>query len=147
MNLDLALLQYLGGGKAVGLRSLRDPGALHKLVLAGIPARCALYFKDNAGLSNVAVSELLGVSEKTFIRWQETPRAPIDPVASDRLMRSATIMALAEDVLESREEAKGWMSEPQPALGNAVPRELLTTDVGARQVADLLSRMEHGYLA
>ena len=147
MNLDLALLQYLGGKKAVGLKSLKEPLALHKLVLAGIPAQCALYFKDNAGLSNVIVSELLGVSEKTFIRWQETPKAPINAVASDRLVRSAKIMALAEDVLESRQEAKGWMSEPQSALGNAVPRDLLTTDIGAKQVADMLLQMEHGYLA
>ena len=147
MNLDLALLRYLGGEKALGLKSLKEPLALHKLVLEGIPAQCVLYFKDNAGLSNVIVSELLGVSEKTFIRWQETPKAPINPVASDRLVRSAKIMALAEGVLESREEAKGWMSEPQSALGNAVPRDLLTTDTGAKQVENLLLQMEHGYLA
>jgi uncharacterized protein (DUF2384 family) len=33
------------------------------------------------------------------------------------------------------------------ALGNKIPRALLTTDAGTHQVEDLLLRMEHGYLA
>ncbi len=146
-DLQMALLRYLGGQKAVGIRDPHKPLAFHKLVLEGIPARCVAYFKVNTGFSNVVVSELLGVSEKTFIRWQEHPQKPLDSVSSDRLLRSAKIIAMAEEVLESREEAKSWLVEPQASLGNAKPRDLLTTDNGAKQVEDLLLQMEYGYLA
>jgi putative toxin-antitoxin system antitoxin component (TIGR02293 family) len=144
---ETAIVQFLGGEKMVGISDANEPLALHRLVLAGIPARCVVYFKTNSGLSNVFISHLLGVSEKTFSRWQEHPKKSIGAVASDRLLRSAKVIALAEGVLESRENARAWMSQPQAPLNNTVPQDLLTTDVGAQQVEDLLLKMEHGYLA
>jgi len=146
MSLDL-LVTYLGGEKAMGLKHHIDPLALHKVIREGIPARCAFYFREHAGLTNVVVCEMLGVSEKTFIRWQTAPKKHLDPVFSDRLVRSAKVMALAETVLESPESARGWINEPQAALGGEVPSRLLTTDVGSQQVENLLLQMEYGYLA
>lgn len=144
---DLDILSLLGGPRALGGKKLKGPLAWHDLVLDGLPGICVISFKDYAGLSTSSISDLLGVSEKTYFRVQAHPNRPIDPVMSDRLVRAAKVMALAEEVLESREEAIGWMGEQQAALGNAVPRDLLTTDTGAKQVEDLLLRMEHGYLA
>ena len=141
------VFRFLGGERALGIEDPNDPLALHKVVLRGVPAKSAVYFKDYVGLSNVLFAVLLGVSEKTFIRWQQTPRKAIGPVASDRLVRTVKIMALAEQVLESNQNAKQWLNERQSALGGETPRDLLSTDVGAQQVKDLLLQMEHGYLA
>lgn len=145
-ELDL-LMAYLGGKSAMGIKKSQGPLTLHKAIEAGIPAHCAIYFREHAGLTNVMISHLLGVSEKTYIRWQSHPEKALDPVVSDRLVRSAKIMALAEHVLESAENAKRWIGEAQAALGGEVPRDLLTTDVGANQVEELLLQMEHGHLA
>lgn len=145
-ELDL-VVRYLGGKKAVGIKKAQTPLELHKAVKSGIPAKCAFHFKEQAGFSNVLICEVLGVSEKTLTRWHNHPAKPLNSVTSDRLVRSAKIMALAEQVLEDADNAKKWMSEPQSALGNEVPRDLLSTDVGAKQVENLLLQMEHGYLA
>lgn len=147
MSVNLNILQLLGGKKLLGLGKLRSAFAFHELVSLGLPAKCVIHFKKSSGFTNVEVSELLGISEKTFIRWQETPENQIDPVASDRLYRSAKILALATEVLEDGDEARAWLNEPQMELGNKIPRALLTTDAGTQQVEDLLLRMEHGYLA
>ena len=146
-QLELSILEYLGGTKLLGIPAPRTPFAFHDLVSMGLPARSATFFKKSSGFTNIELSKLLGISEKTFIRWQETPKKPIDPVVSDRLYRTAKILALAAEVLEDKDAARAWLSDPQFGLGNKTPRELLTTDAGARQVEDLLLRMEHGYLA
>ncbi len=144
---ELSILNYLGGKKLLGIKDLTRPLAFHDIVSTGLPAASLMQFKERLGLTNTEVSVVIGVSEKTLVRWGHTPKKLMDPVASDRLYRAAKVMALAREVFEDDEEARGWMSEPQIALGDKVPLELLTSDAGAHQVEELLLRMEHGYLA
>lgn len=141
------VVSILGGEKALGIKESDGVMTLHRAIKAGIPARCAFHFQDHVGLSNINVCHMLGVTEKTLTRWHAAPRKHLDPVFSDRLVRSAKVIALAEQVLESPDNAKQWMSEPQDALAGEAPQDLLTTDIGAQQVEDLLVRMEHGFLA
>ena len=141
------IFRHLGGRKAVGRSLWKSSLDLHHSIISGLPVRCVIYFKERTGLSNSLMCKALGVSEKTFIRWQDDPAKLLDPVYSDRLVRTAKIMGLAEEVLEDAGNARTWLSKPQSALGNEIPQELLRTDIGAKQVEDLLLRMEHGYLA
>ncbi len=144
----LALIyQNLGGRKAVGKPVWKSTLELHRSIVSGLPVQCAVYFKEHTGLSNLYMCRTLGVSEKTFIRWQDAPESLLDAVYSDRLVRTANVMALAEEVLEGGDNAKAWLSRAQSALANEIPQDLLSTDVGAKQVEDLLLQMEHGYLA
>jgi putative toxin-antitoxin system antitoxin component (TIGR02293 family) len=146
-DITRSILDYLGGAKSLGITPASSALQLHERVASGLPARCVSHFRTHAGWTAAEVSGLLGVSEKTFARWQSTPAKPIDVASSDRLYRTARILALAEDVLEDASAAREWINEPQRGLGNRSPRDLLATDIGTRQVEDLLMRMEHGYLA
>jgi putative toxin-antitoxin system antitoxin component (TIGR02293 family) len=40
--------------------------------------------------------------------------------------------------------ARSWFSAPAPALANRTPLEVSSTDVGAREVENLIGRLEHG---
>ena len=53
-------------------------------------------------------------------------------------------MGKAVEVLESQENARRWLSAPHVGLGGAVPLEYAATEVGAREVDDLLGRIEYG---
>ena len=53
------------------------------------------------------------------------------------------VMKVAE-VLGSQEEASRWLDTPNRALGGRTPLELLDTDLGSRQVEDVLGRIAHG---
>jgi hypothetical protein len=44
----------------------------------------------------------------------------------------------AEEVFGDRECAIGWLNEPQFALAHHPPREFLSTELGRRQVTELL---------
>ncbi|HWL52477.1 MAG TPA: antitoxin Xre/MbcA/ParS toxin-binding domain-containing protein [Chthoniobacteraceae bacterium] len=85
---------------------------------------------------------MLGLSKATYHRRKQTGR--LDPNESDRLIRYARLTGKAVEVLEGFENARRWLAAPQIALGGAVPLEFARTEVGAREVEDLLNRMEYG---
>ena len=53
-------------------------------------------------------------------------------------------MGKAVEVMESEEHARQWLASPQVGLGGEVPLEYAETEVGAREVEDLLGRIEYG---
>lgn len=54
------------------------------------------------------------------------------------------VMRKAVAVFESEEEAGLWLTSPQFGLGGAVPLGYAETEAGAREVEDLLGRIEFG---
>jgi putative toxin-antitoxin system antitoxin component (TIGR02293 family) len=68
----------------------------------------------------------------------------LGPAESDRLVRFARLLGRAIEVMESGEAARQWLCSPQFGLGGAVPLEYAGTEVGAREVENLLGRIEHG---
>jgi putative toxin-antitoxin system antitoxin component (TIGR02293 family) len=63
---------------------------------------------------------------------------------SDRVVRFARILRKSLEVLESDENARQWLNARQYGLGGATPLEFARTECGAREVEDLLTRIEHG---
>jgi putative toxin-antitoxin system antitoxin component (TIGR02293 family) len=88
------------------------------------------------------LAPLLGISIATLHRRKAAGR--LDPVESDRVLRFARLMGKAIEVLETEENARSWMISPQYGLGGAVPLEYAGTEVGAREVEDLLGRIAYG---
>ncbi len=60
------------------------------------------------------------------------------------MVRYARLMGLATQVLETPENARLWLGMPKKGLGGAVPLKYAETEFGARQVEDLLGRIEYG---
>jgi putative toxin-antitoxin system antitoxin component (TIGR02293 family) len=117
------------------------------LVKQGLPQSALEHVKEILKLSDREVSSALGVSEKTAWRLRHAPTKRLTTVTSDRLYRLARIFALAEEVLEDREQAREWLRSAQVGLNNRVPFELIETEAGAREVEDLLLRIEYGVLS
>jgi putative toxin-antitoxin system antitoxin component (TIGR02293 family) len=88
------------------------------------------------------LTALLRVPPRTLARRKRARRFQADE--SDRLFRIGRIAAQAEQVLGSREKASAWLRQPNRALGGAVPLRQLDTDLGAREVEDVLLRIAHG---
>jgi putative toxin-antitoxin system antitoxin component (TIGR02293 family) len=62
---------------------------------------------------------------------------------SERLERLARITALAEEVWEAPDLAREFLTSPQPRLGGERPVDLTRSDLGTRQVEDLLYKLEY----
>ena len=56
--------------------------------------------------------------------------------------RRVEVLALA--VFSSKEKAERWIGEPNPALANKPPLDLVKTDKGFESVCDVLTRIESG---
>jgi putative toxin-antitoxin system antitoxin component (TIGR02293 family) len=60
------------------------------------------------------------------------------------VVRYARLLGRAAVVMESLENGRRWLASPQVGLGGEVPLSFAQTEVGAREVEDLLGRIEYG---
>ncbi|OYW21766.1 MAG: hypothetical protein B7Z52_00435 [Burkholderiales bacterium 12-64-5] len=108
----------------------------------GLPVRELNDLRASLDLPLERLVPMLGISKATLHRRMAAGR--LDPAESDRVVRFARLMGKAVEVMESTENARKWLSAPQTGLGGAVPLEYAETEVGAREVEDLLGRIEYG---
>lgn len=97
-------------------------------------------------MTDLQLAHALGISLKTVQRHRQR-EGRLTPALSDRVYRLARIFVQARTVLGGEAAAQGWLHQPQLGLGRRIPAELLATEAGARDVEDLLGRMEYGVLA
>lgn len=97
----------------------------------------------NSGLSISQLADLLHIPPRTLTRRKEKGR--LLPDESDRLLRITRVFAKALELFEGDVMgARHWLSTPQPALGGETPLEFTKTDIGSREVENLIGRLEHG---
>jgi putative toxin-antitoxin system antitoxin component (TIGR02293 family) len=127
----------------LGLRAQTRP--LLEAVRRGLPVSSFGAVASYANLTREALADASAISLRTIQRRKSPARLHTDE--SDRLTRVARIYAYAEDVFASREAANGWMHAPNRALDGARPLDMLDTEVAAREVEDLLGRIDDGSFA
>ena len=137
-----AMVDILGVGR-------KPAGGLEiaALIKKGLPPRAIDRLKTALGLNDEEVSSTLGVSQKTISRLRSQPKKKLGVGVGDRLYRAAHIFSLATAVFGEEEAAREWLRSPNIGLGNQVPLDLLAIEAGAREVEDLLGRIEHGVLS
>lgn len=132
--------RILGGERTLGrrVRTLED---LRRLVEAGLPL---------ASLSQVVAHVAASEGAATELKYRIVPKATLhrrrrhlSPEESERLERLARIAALAELVWEDAALAHEFLTSAQPQLGGELPVDLARTDLGARQVEQLLMKLEY----
>jgi putative toxin-antitoxin system antitoxin component (TIGR02293 family) len=100
-------------------------------------------FQRNTALSRQLMIRLVEISERTLARRREAGRLERDE--SDRLVRASRVFARALELFDGDiDEARRWLTTPLRALGGHVPLEFASTDVGAKEVENIIGRLEHG---
>jgi len=133
----------LGGAKALRTR-VDTLDELVETILRGLTYATFEALTTNYGLLRELAGQAISVPERTLARRK---RARFATDESDRLARLGRIAALAEEVLGSREKAGRWLQKSNRALGGVMPIERLRTEPGARQVEEILLRIEHGVIS
>ena len=148
-----AVLRHLGvkktgGGVVSGCvhgmagRPVLPPAKLIAALRAGLPVQELRDLQASLAVPMERLFPMLGLSKATLHRRQTAGR--LDPSESDRVVRFARLMGRAVEVMESEANARQWLNAPQFGLGGAIPLEYAGTEVGAREVEDLLGRIEYG---
>jgi putative toxin-antitoxin system antitoxin component (TIGR02293 family) len=90
-----------------------------------------------------AVFGLLHAPESTAHRLIRDDR-PLDSAASERVVRLADVIRVAEETFGGRDAGARWLKTPNLALGDATPLSMLDTELGALEVRRILSSVSHG---
>jgi putative toxin-antitoxin system antitoxin component (TIGR02293 family) len=119
------------------------PSMLVALLQAGLPFRELQDLQASLAIPTEKLAPMLGISKATFHRRKgDTCKLPTS--VSDRVVRYARILGQALQVFEDLDAAKKWLNAPQFGLGGVVPLEYAKTEFGAREVENLLGRIEYG---
>lgn len=126
----------------LGLESF-DPPDLLRAVKKGFSYRTFERFRRNTSLSLDRVLDLIDIPRRTLTRRKREGR--FLPDESDRLLRVSRLFGKTLELFEGdRDAATEWLTTAQPALGGTIPLDLARTEIGAREVERLVSRLEYG---
>ena len=133
--------------EALGLKLLerdahRIEDRLIERVRAGLPYTALEALASRLDIGPSELIRVLHLPPRTLARRRKARVLSLDE--SDRLARLGRIATLAEEVLGNPVRAGRWLREPNPALGDTRPLRWLDTDIGVKEVEELLIRIAHG---
>ncbi len=136
----LHVAQILGGSGILGIRisSLRD---LAQSVSSGLPKQALRKTAQHVYDEPKEVTRLMYklVPEATYKR-----RTRLTSAESERTERLARVIAAAEFVWEDQKDTREWLTRPHPELGDETPLQRSMSELGAREVEQLLERLLYG---
>lgn len=119
------------------VQSLRD---LRRAVERGLEVEALERITDYLGRDAGEAARLRhAIVPRTTLRR----RTRLTTEESERTERMARLVVMAEETWEDRESAREFLLSPQPQLGGDRPVELALTELGAREVEELLARLEY----
>jgi putative toxin-antitoxin system antitoxin component (TIGR02293 family) len=132
-------------GDSVGIRYDTMLDAV-KMVQKGLPVAAVRRLQKISGLTTERIKQVARISEGSFARRKETGR--LSQAESERLLRVSRLFERATALYEGdRSGARQWLETSIPSLGNQRPLDLAQTEFGAREVEDLVGRIEHGIVS
>lgn len=142
---------YASVEKILGTRlGVNDQIQLHQHILRGLPQQSIVKLIETLlTINREAGLRATGMSRSTWHRIKASPetKAVLDPDRSSRVWNLAEVLATAQDLLGSKDEAERWLASPAIGLNSHKPIELMKSPQGAELVKTLLMRMAHGIYA
>jgi putative toxin-antitoxin system antitoxin component (TIGR02293 family) len=128
----------MGGAILLKITTIGD---LAERVSEGLPKTALRNVVRHVFDSPAEANELMYriVPEATYKR-----RTRLTPAESERTERLARVIAAAEVVWDDRAAAKDWLLTPHPELNGKKPLDAAMSELGARQVEELLDRIYYG---
>ena len=125
-------------------QSIKNESELAQLVTRRIPTQVAVTFTAQ-GLTRDEFHDVV-IPVRTF-KHRKTRSEDLSVDESDKALRMARVLALAENVFSNREKALAWMRKPKTRFGGEKPMHMLQTEAGARLVEQMLVQVDEGMFA
>ena len=139
------VVDVLGGASVFKGRGVPSSTEIRERIKRGLPYRSLESVRERLRLSVPEAATMLHMPPRTLARRRQSRK--LDADESDRLYRVARVAAQAYAVFGEEDKAATWLARPNRALNGDAPIHILDTDVGARQVEDILGRIEHGVVS
>jgi putative toxin-antitoxin system antitoxin component (TIGR02293 family) len=136
------IAEVLGGKKVLG-RSIKTFAELAALIRKGLPSSSLIVLGEKLDLKSAALSRKLGIPQRTLTR-RLSRHSRLTAAESDRAVRLARMYATAIDMIGNTSKAAEWLHTPNRALGGELPIDQLDTDLGSKEVENILGRIAYG---
>ena len=138
------MVALLGGAK-VFPGKIKNSKDFQEALRAGFPYASFEALVAALELSSRDLAQIVGLAVRTLARRKTSQM--LSPIESDRLYRVARATLQASTVLGSLAKGRAWLHNANQALGGESPVGLLDTEIGERQVEELLNRINYGILS
>ncbi|MGD0830155.1 MAG: antitoxin Xre/MbcA/ParS toxin-binding domain-containing protein [Terracidiphilus sp.] len=136
------IVAVLGGSKTFK-KPIRKADDLAAQIRLGLPASTVNLLAETLSMQRGDVAKRLNIPARTLSRRLAT-KSRLTQDESDRTMRMAKVVALANEVLGAEDKASRWMAAPNRALGGKKPFDQLDTEVGVDSVEAVLYAIAYG---
>ena len=123
-------------------KSNPSPAQVIRGVQAGLDFAELEALREQLDLPLDRLAGQLGLARATLHRRKESGRLTTDE--SDKVVRFARLLVHSVHLFGSIENARQWLKAPQRGLGGAIPLDYAQTEAGAREVENLLGRIDYG---
>ena len=130
--------------KVAVLKLVKSDNALEQVaeIKAGLPAGIVDALCRELEISRKELARVAGVAERTLNRKIQEGRLSADQ--SERFNRIASLLNRSIEVLGEKEKAVRWLKIPRAYFGGKPPLDFADTELGSREVLNLLGRIEFG---
>ncbi len=131
-------------GASLGLR-LQGSATVIGAIREGLPVSVFTRLSENMGVNESSLAEVTGIARRTLNRRKREGRLKADE--SERVYRVGNLFDMAVRVMGDENSARQWFVTPKHALDGKTPLSCADTEPGAREIEDMLGRLEHGIFA
>ena len=127
----------------------RNDFDLAQIVRKGLPLTIQSVFLSH-GMTKEEF-HMIVIPHRTFRHRTERRNKGLQEVLtsdeSDKALRAARVLSLAEGVFSNRDKAFSWMRKAKKRFHGETPMEMLQTEAGARLVEQMLIQLDEGMFA
>lgn len=125
---------------------VHDNHAMAQRVEEGLPVAEIVEFGKQAGFTTEELAKLIQIPPRTYAR-RVASKSRLKVHEGERAVRLMRLFERAKQVFGTDENTRGWFSARILALGRKTPLEYAQTEPGAREVEDIIGRIEEGIVS
>lgn len=134
--------RYKTGGSSLGI-SAHSTQHLIRELRRGLSFRALEFLSSQSSIPVREIATVIGIPERTLARRKVTGR--LATTESERLLRISRIFEYAVGMFGGDVAgAVVWLRTPRRALAGHAPLTYSATELGAREVENLIGQLEHG---
>jgi putative toxin-antitoxin system antitoxin component (TIGR02293 family) len=123
--------------------SLRTDAEWASVVEEGLPIVDFVRFGRESGYTVEELARLVHIPARTYAR-RVAAKARLDIPEGERAVRIMRLYDRAKAFFGTHENTREWLNSRLPALGGRTPLDMARTEPGAREVENIIGRIEHG---
>ncbi len=109
----------------------------------GVPVTDLMAFGRETGFTIDELAKLVHIPPRTYAR-RVASKARLSLPEGERAVRVMRLYDHAKELFGTHDNTREWLNSEIPALGWRTPLSFARTEQGAREVENLIGRIEHG---